>query len=245
MGLEIEEVSGYGKGYGYTQGQKLKETNHSWNAIQIDGTWKLFDATWGQGSAEVQNGKLINRIEFDPFWFDTDIYAFMFSHLPESSEWQLIDDPLTLDEYNQLPYIKEDFFDLGFDAKETFEKVRDALVTDVPTIYSVDIAVRVVKAPINKYLQKGNNYEFSFYAPRALAFAIITTNEGDQEWIHLTKEGGYFKVIYSAIGGELRIGAKYEGGGESYHMILGYEVGADADVSWSEEVTQSNILASS
>src|ERR1700752_3032669 len=47
-GLECEKVVGYSKGYGYEVGDKIKQTDHAWNVIKIEGKWKLVDATWGR-----------------------------------------------------------------------------------------------------------------------------------------------------------------------------------------------------
>ena len=44
--IECEKVVGYSKGYGYKNGATFSETDHAWNVIKIDNTWKLFDATW-------------------------------------------------------------------------------------------------------------------------------------------------------------------------------------------------------
>ncbi|MBK8192659.1 MAG: hypothetical protein IPK76_05510 [Lewinellaceae bacterium] len=41
MGLEIEKVVGYAKGYGYSPGMKFKETDHAWNIIKINENWRI------------------------------------------------------------------------------------------------------------------------------------------------------------------------------------------------------------
>ena len=54
LNLEIETVTGYSKGYGYSPSKRFKDVDHAWNLIKIDGAWRMFDATWGEGSMKVE-----------------------------------------------------------------------------------------------------------------------------------------------------------------------------------------------
>ena len=94
-GLEAVKVSGYAKGVGHSQGRDFSRTNHAWNLVRIRGEWKLMDVTWASGHGSVRGGRLVTEKRFDDFWFDTDPHAFIFSHLPEEPQWQLLVAPLT------------------------------------------------------------------------------------------------------------------------------------------------------
>lgn len=110
MGLEVEVVNGWSKGYGYTAGEDFGgPTNHAWNAVRIDGRWHLMDPTWGAGY--LMGDQFVPR--FLEHYFLTEPRDFAFDHLPSDPEWQLLDDPLTGDEYADLVYLRPAFFFTG------------------------------------------------------------------------------------------------------------------------------------
>ncbi|MEN9744027.1 MAG: hypothetical protein RLZZ65_1832 [Bacteroidota bacterium] len=83
VGLNIKTVTGYSKGFGYTQGDDFSSSNHAWNAIEIEGQWHIFDATWGQGyGIPGKNGELVCVKQFNPDWFDIEPEYAIFTHLP-------------------------------------------------------------------------------------------------------------------------------------------------------------------
>jgi hypothetical protein len=111
MGLEIEVVSGWSKGYGYTPGQTFDgPTNHAWNAVRIDGKWRLMDPTWGAGYLD-ESLSFVRR--FQDHYFLTKPEEFVFDHLPERSSWQLLERPLTAAQYADLVYLRPMFFQAG------------------------------------------------------------------------------------------------------------------------------------
>lgn len=108
MGLEIRVLNGWSKGYGYTAGQTFDgPANHAWNAVRVDGRWRLMDPTWGAGYLD---GRMEFVRDFREHYFLTDPEAFVFDHLPEAPEWQLLDDPLEPAEYEELVSLRPAFF---------------------------------------------------------------------------------------------------------------------------------------
>ena len=109
-GLEAESINGYAKGVGYRAGGRISgPTNHAWNAVKIDGEWRLVDCTWGAGS--VENGVYVKR--FSAFYFLTPPRAFAWLHFPTDPRWQLLDAPMTLAEFEDLPVVRVPFFEYG------------------------------------------------------------------------------------------------------------------------------------
>ena len=110
-GLEAVRITGYGKGYGYVPGWNFSgPSNHAWNAVRINGSWYLIDCTWGAGYVSGE-GKYVRQ--FDDHYFMTPPSQFIFSHFPEDARWQLLDMPLTEEEFENLVYLQADFFNLG------------------------------------------------------------------------------------------------------------------------------------
>jgi transglutaminase/protease-like cytokinesis protein 3 len=50
-------------------GKLPKQNDHEWNAVKIDGRWKLIDVTWASGSVSTQTGKFVP--EFNDAYYGT------------------------------------------------------------------------------------------------------------------------------------------------------------------------------
>lgn len=104
LGLQIKTVIGYAKGFGYNPGDGFYDSNHAWNAIFIDGKWRIFDATWGQGYGQPgKYGELVHTKAFNPDWFDIEPEYAIFTHFPEKPTETYLKVKLSLSEYEQLP----------------------------------------------------------------------------------------------------------------------------------------------
>ena len=77
---------------------KVDKTGHAWNAVFVDGSWKLYDATWGAGY--VKEGKRFVKKYF-PRWYETDPIVMLESHFPYDPIWQLTENPMTYDDFEK------------------------------------------------------------------------------------------------------------------------------------------------
>ena len=110
-GLEVVSISGYAKGYGYSSGGKIPDrTNHAWNAVKIGGKWKLLDCTWGAGHVDDQR-EYVRK--FTPHYFFTPPSEFIYDHFPEDPHWQLLEKPVSRDEFRLLVYLRPKYFEIG------------------------------------------------------------------------------------------------------------------------------------
>lgn len=96
--IKCEVISGYAKGYSYN-GEYLEETNHAWNAIKMYDKWELIDVTWGAGGVYDLEGKLIFEKQLCVRYLLDSPEDFLLEHLPENPEWQLLEKPITKDEF--------------------------------------------------------------------------------------------------------------------------------------------------
>jgi transglutaminase/protease-like cytokinesis protein 3 len=107
-GLETELIIGHSKGLGQEHsGRQDLTSNHIWNAIKIDGHWSLFDPTWGAGYV-TQNRQFIPS--FNDFYFMADPFKFVYTHLPENPDWQLLVNPVSRTEYMRHVWVRVPFF---------------------------------------------------------------------------------------------------------------------------------------
>ena len=85
MGLESEVVHGTAKILPSDIGKVPGKINHAWNAVKINGQWKLLDVTWGAGG--IAADKILNR--FDDAYFFTHPDVFLLNPFPDNKNWLL------------------------------------------------------------------------------------------------------------------------------------------------------------
>jgi len=109
--LETVVVSGVGKGVGYGVGRTPPaQPNHAWNAVRIDGQWRLLDSTWGAGYLSPSGA--FERA-FNAHYFLTPPELFIYNHLPEDPRWQLLDSPVSMQTFLDTVQVSPAFFRYG------------------------------------------------------------------------------------------------------------------------------------
>jgi hypothetical protein len=220
MGLEVKKISGYAKGYGYQSGDKFSDADHAWNAVKIDDTWQLIDVTWGSSESDTTDKGLKSRMRFDPYWFCVQPDAFIFSHLPENKDWQLISQTISLKQYEDLPFIHDSFFKLGFDSKTIFQKAISGDPNEFAETFSLGYPISGVELPIAKKIGRGREYTFSIESEYLENVVII--DEG--QWIDLKREGNVFKTKYAPKGDKLEISVKVNWYDKTLSTIVVYDI---------------------
>lgn len=108
--VEIEAVviSGHIRDYRnhYVTLESDDNFRHAWNAIKFKDKWVLVDTTWGTSTDS----------ETSDYYFDIKPEFLIITHYPEAQEWQLLEEPLTLQEFNNSQFIKPIWFMIGFTA---------------------------------------------------------------------------------------------------------------------------------
>ncbi|MBI4311936.1 MAG: hypothetical protein HY681_09150, partial [Chloroflexi bacterium] len=110
VGLQVEIVEGWSKGYDYVNTRVDKEPNHAWNAVRLNGAWYLVEPTWGAGSI---TEKKQFEPKFEDYYFLTPPQQLIATHFPVDARWQLLSTPLTREEFLTAPRVWPRFFDSG------------------------------------------------------------------------------------------------------------------------------------
>jgi len=224
MGLTIAKVGGYSKGYGYYDGMKFKKADHAWNVIKISGRWRIFDATWGHGSADNVNGKLVSTKRCSNYWFNVDPYEAIFTHLPQNTNMEYILPGIDLKTFEAIPRIDPGYFELGYDGRKTLKKILANSSLMLPKCMDVGTYIKAISVPEEGLLFTDKVYDFEYYVPRGISVALIDANK---EWVFFKCQKDTFRLEhYTPSEGELQVGVRLYNGLKSYSTFMIYTVKA-------------------
>ena len=124
-GIESTYLIGDVRGYRGTKDDELvSDIKHAWSAVKTDGQWKLLDATWGARQEGESPTDYLDRADY---YYDTPANQFVFDHLPESEEWQLLEAPVPTEmAFSVLPNLKPTFFTDGLSLGGNYTSVLGA-----------------------------------------------------------------------------------------------------------------------
>lgn len=104
-GVECIDVPGFGRSGLEDLLVKVDSfaSNHTWNAVRIDGKWYLIDVTWASGFTS-EDCKSFTRMRND-WYFCADPKKFIWDHYPKDKEWQLLEDPVEWTVFRSYPIL--------------------------------------------------------------------------------------------------------------------------------------------
>lgn len=189
-GLEAETIPGFAKGVGYEAGDSFagRLPDHAWNAVKIGGTWRLLDCTWGAGALD-QDGRYRKR--FEPYYFCTPPEEFLMAHLPTDPKWQLVERPISLEEFERLPYVKAAFSEFGLSLLSHKTSVID---TDEPAV-----SVRLGSPP--DVLLEGGLWKEGRRLARSLV-EVHRSRASQEILVRLPSPGTYILRVFAAREGQ-------------------------------------------
>ena len=112
--LECVIIPGFVKMLPKDIGRKPASVNHTWNAVKIEGKWKLLDVTWGAG--ELDYDKKIFLPAFSDAYFLVPPGRFFLQHCPRNAQWSFTDK--TIKDFITLPYFYRTYISSGIDIIE-------------------------------------------------------------------------------------------------------------------------------
>ena len=106
--IECARIQGFLKDLNYIPGDAIGErVNHEWNAVRVNGTWRLVDVTFASGYL-TSNKTYVRYHEVLPLFHDPA--EFIHTHFPENSRWQLLNTPMTRMDFEQEVVYHPGFF---------------------------------------------------------------------------------------------------------------------------------------
>jgi tetratricopeptide (TPR) repeat protein len=190
---------------------------HAWNAVKIDDKYRLLDSTWGAGYVDGKEQKFIK--EFKEYYFLVPAESLIFSHMPRDPKWQLLDKPVTGEEFSKWRDVGGPLLMCGASPIEIRKHLGEK--PDFPFVKSYTMAgTRVVlkKAPLQAKLASGvQTFQLEAYGFREL---VVIHNK---KFTPMARNGNVFQIQMPAQNGELKISGK-KLSGDSYWTILEYQV---------------------
>lgn len=220
-GLNAEYIVGYSRQFSYKKRRVGKDELHAWNAVLIDGEWKLFDVTWASGgkSAFKQKNKMYSK--FDEFWFATDPYFFLLYHLPNDDRWQLIPNKLNEKEFKSIPPVRASFNRLKFSCSDLISYYQNDKKYQPPIAYDAPFPITQINCPDTRVLNRDSVYTFTFKCDFASEFVI---HDGRNQQV-FQKTDNTFTVTFSPTNLFVYIHAVMLDEPSKAYMVCAYDSG--------------------
>ena len=110
---DIAEIKNYyvsGEGRTSVSDIGFYNSNHSWNVVEINNVFQIFDLTWAAGYVD-GNNVFVNS--FNPFYFNPSPSLFILNHFPDEKKWQLLNNPVTKNQYINQPTYDQSIYNLS------------------------------------------------------------------------------------------------------------------------------------
>jgi transglutaminase/protease-like cytokinesis protein 3 len=212
LAVECVSIDGTGRSL-YTDivlnPEKLSN-DHAWNAVKLNGEWKLIDATWGSGYTDYSTGTY--HKSRNEKYFLADPSVFIYKHLPVKPQWQLLDTAINAYEFCNWPFIDEGFFSNNIAAVYPFQLNIDKKAGDTVQFkfYTTkEVSHVALESLDNQLVEKGklfkgkNYYSYTFRPKKTGEFDLRVS------LFNLDEKARYSYVTYTpALIYRLRVKSK-------------------------------------
>lgn len=210
-GLQCVEIKGHSKSVGYEPGMKITPDTfqNTWNAVYIDGDWRLVQCNWGarhlvlnkDRAKEKSNKRDQIRYQYDEHYFLTDPDEFIQEFWPNDPKFQLLENPITLEEFEAMPFVRSVFFNYQMSFDSVYKSV-----LETNTKGGVDIKIRVPEELENSLLffyqlrsaDREKRHENSYKGASFERYVFQTMFDNVAIFnIHVPTQGNYYFEIFA------------------------------------------------
>ncbi|MDR2019935.1 MAG: hypothetical protein LBQ14_04130 [Treponema sp.] len=121
MNVECEVVHGYARGVGSSPfvDESPSDSNHAWNMVNIEGAWYFIDSTWDAGNLRGRNF----QADYTTDYLFIKPEYFIYDHFPENPRQQLLEKPVSSDDFSRFPFFEPKFFEIVLGEFKNLDKV--------------------------------------------------------------------------------------------------------------------------
>lgn len=106
LNIENKIIRGYAKTSIHDIGNITNIKNHAWNAVKINSSWKLIDATWSTGISETNR----TNFNFNDYYFLVEPEDFILSHFPDKYDGQFLGYPRSKKDFFYAPIFHNNYY---------------------------------------------------------------------------------------------------------------------------------------
>ena len=194
IGLQMKAIKGHSKGLDFNPDRPFEKNGHVWNVARINNGWELVDFTWGQGYSDKKNGVTTSYEKFDEQWFCPEPAAFIATHFPLDENWQLLEKPLSSQEFVKLPAVNPSFFGNNANADLILNQLKRSAEPIVEFFPQYDC--ELIEAPIFNKLEVEKEYKFVIQTDSALEVQLHELERN--RWLDFREDKGIYSLKYTA-----------------------------------------------
>lgn len=225
IGLKTYIITGIAKG-----SEEAPSSGHAWifAVTSEENTGILIDPTWGAGSV---SGGIFSRKDNDMSWFHVDPRWMIFTHFPDDISFQMLEKPITREQYVSLPRVMPLWGEYGLDPGSVLDhylsdKPDGASAADAPVVMDPACGhVLIREMPLESTLSTGKSYTFVLEKVTDCSLGIID----DKIHTGWAQSGDICRMSFTpAASGELSLSIKKDDG--LYWSFVQYKVsGSDEE----------------
>lgn len=163
--------------YGMSRNSTGRIEDHAWLMVETEKGNILLDPTWGAGS--VINGKF-EHSKTPLLWFDVNPCWFVFTHLPKSGKYQMLDPVVSKDEFTGFCYASPFYERIGLKPERALSDAlagADSFPIISHTSSEIISQISITEVPLQFHLRKGKPYKFSIQKNDNFEFFIRNEND--------------------------------------------------------------------
>jgi hypothetical protein len=217
--MHCVDIKGHSKSVGYEPGMKIQpgKFTNTWNAVLIDGEWRFVQCNWGARHLVMSKDKKTEaavvpaanstkagrdkiKYQYDEHYFLPDPEEFILEFYPHNPEWQLIEQPITLEEFESLPFVRSLFFHYHLD----FLNQRQAVIftnsrgaCDIKLRMPDDLKSRLA---FHFHLRLANREDSEINGVKLERYVLHTIQDDLVSFnVHVPQVGDYFIEIFASL----------------------------------------------
>ncbi|CAF0923434.1 unnamed protein product [Brachionus calyciflorus] len=216
-GMHCVDIKGHSKSVGYEPGMKIQpgKFTNTWNAVLIDGEWRFVQCNWGARHLVMSKDKKLEdtnpkiqtkpsrdkiKYQYDEHYFLPDPDEFILEFFPHNIEWQLLEQPISLEEFESLPFVRSLFFHYHLD----FLNQRQAVIftnsrgaCDIKLRMPEDLKSRLA---FHFHLRVANREENEINGVKLERYVLHTIQDDLVSFnVHVPQIGEYFIEIFASL----------------------------------------------
>ena len=190
LNIRVEPIDGYAKG----MDGRIGKDGHTWLfAYTKEKRGILLDPTWGAG------GMVDGQYQKNPncwMWFNVEPEWMLMTHYPNLEAYQLIDQPITMRQFRDMPMANPLWREYGLDAKKLFKLAKDNALA-LPVFYNGgENQFRIIDIPMCDSLTIGQDYTFRIQMLADRAFLVRNNKDYNQTADWKSEGNGVYSISF-------------------------------------------------